>query len=57
LALCFDPKIFFIWDDNVIPRVDDVTFLEKNNFILLLSCLLPFRNVVYVLIFEGYFIM
>jgi len=33
-------------------------FKRKNDFILLLSCLIPFRKyIVYVLIFKGYFIM
>jgi len=30
--------------------------LEKNDFILLFRCLLPFRNMVHILIFKGYFI-
>jgi len=33
------------------------TFLLLLNFLLLLRCLLPFRSIVYVFMFKGYFIM
>jgi len=32
-------------------------FSEKTVFLLLLRCLLPFKSVVYILIYKGYFIM
>jgi len=46
-----------IWGDDVILPVDDIMFLVKNYFLLLFRCSLPFRSIVYVFLFEGYFIL
>jgi len=54
---CLSDSKFFsiiIWGDDVIHPVDDVTFLVKNNFLLLLRCLLLFQSIVYVFMFKGY---
>jgi len=47
------------WGDDVILRVDDVKFLENNDFIIFaqLFISLSFQSIVYILIFKSCFIM
>jgi len=39
------------WSDDIIPQVDDVTFLVKKRFFLLLRCFYQFEVIAYILIF------